>query len=96
MKILTLISIVILGSLLSSTIFIWPVDYKSWFIDNDSSKNTKAHLRINPEEIYRDPQKVNALLEEQNITNVRIITKEEFQEQFSKLLDKAKVLKVNI
>ncbi len=75
-----------------------PVYYKSRFADNDLSQSSKPHLRIRREETYRNPEKVNALLREHNITNVRIMTEKEFQGKLNKTgcLNKTKITEVEI
>jgi len=70
--------------LLFLMIFRYYTDPKSRFIDNDPSESIKPHLRIRREEIFRNPEKVNTLLREHNITNVRIMTEKEFQDKLNK------------
>lgn len=81
--------IVILLFLLALTIFIHHINHKSQI----SSKTANGHLHISREYIYQNPEKANKLLAKHNITNVRIITKEDFQQLFKKsshLLNRAK------
>ena len=101
MKIVETLIIVLLLLLLALTIYAHylqgeKANKAAGYLRRRSPETARAPLRISRGEIYQNPAKVNKLLAEHNITNLRVITKEQFQEQFEKssyLLSKAKDLR---
>ena len=98
MRTVDLIVILLLLLILALTIHIHYFVYespsdKNPYWGHTSTSTQKSRFVISRQAVLQNPERVNKLLDEHNIANLRIITQDEFQEQFEKssiLLNKAK------